>query len=1734
MNARILASTAFRIVASSFQRHVDVKHKCFRIKNLLADEVAQFVDIWDREADTTVPGKARLVIAEDLGGTVPAGYVAAADRSITYYRNNNPEGLVYLETRVQSDEQGLQNIFTLRDSNFLDGSFDESAGGATDVPQLLTRESWHAVTDRTTPAPQLLVERAAEVLRHVHPRVEAIPVRRFVRFARALCEEWSASRDAVDEAAADAIVGRNLWQLGLFPDELWRKGAADARIRRRFELNARHANLTTGTAEIEVETVEASAAKTKFVNSNGEPLPPAESAMWATRCVAFARNPGDDLRSGIPYRIFEQLFARDTKGMRLGDKVKAAIEDADAARLRELDALDVVDGLNVRSQLDAERLLAAPPQTASLPPLVDLLPVDVRRLVERLASPPARRFFNPATELVRLLVRLRAQGGDDAIARLTLERSGDASPHAPAAKLFAFLFGPTLQRISDGLGGLPGAIELHVDRALTGIGAPPPLRQDSEGGEDDGESESESESVIAWENVPLKLTAYGRSGEPIETVDHMEWASDSIDRLAMTWLLMADPDTPLWSRLGASSIDQEDDGPGWMTPFIQRSVSPSTLQPAGTIAAKGENPVLDEFLEARLAFGSEVCADGLSTTLINTYVDAWSELIGRARSEFVPDGRRLAPMDALLGADMLVQEGRSRRTMLPSHPLRLRWLARYLEASAALAVKCLSGETAFATGEGDQYLDWLESRTPHESPPVASGFQGELLFAKSETGWFEDFDVLEGPAGVDSVDDPAAVESIASRIVSYLDAHAYKKDGLSVLLVLPSSDGMPAALLSRITRGQWRDLRCTLTIAAPKRRWESIARALEQLGQDDRTMQQGRYFPARDIAFVEYERADDLQVQLGARIFDISVVTHVLHESMQCQENTEAPTAKTGRFDPLEDRPASLEVAGGGGSISIVMRPRFPDPQLESWGTLVVRGSRSRPVAPSQPENTDFVELRVNFENSARVFNTLHACSHWVITLERHISREQIESIEAGAPAVLSMESGVGNNGLSTLVVSSRSGRELIATRIIRKLKRLVPADQIGRTTSSALQNLSTRIYDETRRLSPHLALKAMGTSRVTEEILGLMVARTVAEERLPLVLDDGMSAWLSLDEHLDWFAGISSFRADMCRITFVRDRSDGSLLVEVLVLEGKLRQTYDPHGVTQVRQTMQFFGAILAGRESEKPDPVDGPMWRERILSAIELTAAEARSYARTRQEPLGDRGTELHIPLDIRHSFRDGRFRLRSLEGIYSSCLWEETHADPTISTVDRVTIIRSTNAHLLALAGREIDPTLRSRIVKADSLDRHPDGPAAPDADSSGNLQPDGIADHAEAFPDLTEGAAPPTVDDGKNTPQPAHFSNSSTVGPRVRMEPARLRQIYESILGCLASHGVAVTAAPAQDVPVIEGPASILFKVRPSTGVDPKKVSEKGQALKLALALEQDQNVGFGIDLGYVTIDVPKTPDQRYYVDAGALWQAWERPVAALAAPLGEDRFGKMVEFSFSSSNSPHLLVGGTTGSGKSEALNTLLFGMARHYSPAELRLLLVDPKGTELTAFSGSPHLEGDLGWDDADALGLLQRAVEEMQRRYALFKAAGRRTLAEFNDAVPQADRLPWWLVVLDEYADLTHDPQAKKDIEQELRRLAQKARAAGIHLIIATQKPSAEVISTNLRSNLPAQLALRVKSATESRVVLDEAGAEVLNGRGDALLKSDGRVVRVQCARVKPEDQTLPAAADRDVGPGT
>ncbi len=1702
MTVEVLAATVLEIVSRVFRRHSDVARRCFRIKNLQEAEIVSFLAQWKMCAEAAGLAEVRLVVAESLGGAVPPEHVAEKDRSITYYRNNNSNGLVYLETSVQSDEQGLRNLFTIRDSNFLDHSFDDYARDEHGVPGLVLVVAWRRVGESASPVPSLLRERVLLVTRLVHPQIEPLPVRRFVRFVEETCRQWSAHREAIDADAADRIVGRCLWVLELFPDPRWRNSGADGRVARRLEVNARHAELVGNTGELDPEEIAAAAASTRFLDESGIAIEDVECRRLAGLCADYARNPVENVRRDISYTIFEQLFRRDTAGLRLGDKVRSEINEGDTARLAELDGADVVDGLNARAQADAERFLglAAPAGGVAL---ADLLTPRTRKTVERVASPPARTFFHPAIEIVRFLERVNAQASTgERPARIELELATPPEDGNAALGLFAFLFGSSLVSVEERVRGIPGACELVVSDQLRQRRDVPEV--DGQG----GEQEQGATEAVCWEPIVVRLRALDSGGTLLEEMDNLRWEPEDMGLLALFWLLSADATSPFWREVGALSYQDVPEDDHWYGALVRRVVPLTAIERVAGSFEQGRNSLSDELLSARQELRQRLAAEGLVIEALDAFTDIWQGLLGRIREDHVPDGTRPPILEAFLGDGMIQVQASGRHFMLPLHPIRLRWIARYNERCVRLAVDCLVGQRGFATGDGLQYLSWLEGMSPHESPPTAIGEGGEILFARTESGWFEEFARLEtaGEPAADASTDPRALDAIASRVTAYLEAHPHKRDGLGMLLLLPPSDTMPAELTKRILRAAMPGLRIGLTVAAPRARWENIARQLERLPSEDRGGARGGLFPAKDLAFLEYSPGDDTAMILKGTSFDLAIVSHLLQDRVESQMNTEPPTRRAGAFDPVTDRPVRLESGGQGGSISVVMRPRDPDEILDSWGTLVVRSNRACPVSASQPENIDYVALLVRFQDSARVFHALHAHSHWVVTLEKLISREQIESVEAGAPDVLSMETGVGSNGLSTLIVSSSSGRRLIESRLSKKLGRLASTPD-SRVPPGELIALAGRLYDETRTVAPRLALQALGVARVTEEIVGLSIARHVADQQIPPCPGEGLVAWISLDEHAEWLGGASGVRADMFRIVLRWDPTRG-LEVDVLILEGKLRQNYDTHGERQVERTIEFFTSVLKVESEGGGGPVDAGMWRGRILASLETISPDARRALGHGVASGIEEG--LPIPEEIRQLFRDGHYRLSSVRGLYSVCLWDSP--DSRIHREDRgaLTIVRSARNHILELVK---NPT--PSVADESATPGLPLGESDP-APGSTVHEPTWAAG-ASSTADGTSGSPSPDSPSTVEKPVPELIASTSI---RRGMADSALTQTYNEILACFDAYHVSVSAAARGDQPYIEGPASVLFRVRAGVGVDPRKLFEKSQALKLHLGLEQDQNVSFDIDRGYVTIDVPKRTEDRYYVDAAFLWRGWARPQGELSVVLGEDRFGAPVKINFTSPNSPHLLVAGTTGSGKSEALNTILFGLVRSCSPAELRLLLVDPKGTELTALEGSSYLDGTIGLDDSDALSLVRRAVEEMQRRYAVFRAAGKRSLVDFNSAVPAGDRIPWWLIVLDEYADLTSDPQAKKDIEQELKRLAQKARAAGIHLIIATQKPSAEVISTNLRSNLGAQLALRVKSATESRVILDETGAENLNGRGDALFKADGRTIRVQCARVAPEDQ--------------
>ena len=875
---------------------------------------------------------------------------------------------------------------------------------------------------------------------------------------------------------------------------------------------------------------------------------------------------------------------------------------------------------------------------------------------------------------------------------------------------------------------------------------------------------------------------------------------------------------------------------------------------------------------------------------------------------------------------------------------------------------------------------------------------------------------------------------------------------------------------------------------------DSVASALSELDQDD---DRGRtLLPRFRLLLHDWDGAipsafDDIQGRI-----DIALAPNLFGLHSNAFEGTRKDSHAGGHFDPWLDLATHTRPATQGGiNVSEVLLPVMPDPALESWSTLTVRRYRQAPVSPDDPSGTDFVTLQVAFDQNEELFEQLHDVANWVVTLDPFVGRDQIDALH-NAPDVIVVKSEVGKNQSYTLIVSSAAGRTWVTDRLRQRL-----VDDFGLSYDAA-GFAGSRLYEIGRHAVPSLMLRAVGLGRTTEEILGLVLARYAVDEHDPADSDfNGMEYWLSLDEHIEWFGSATRIRPDLLRVRL--SSTGGDTVLQLLVLESKFRQTFDT-GIAdeQVDRGMSLVTAAFGSSEHERSD---ARFWRRELATAVsQLSHRRVDDHNLPAVRWLGEDVNEAALLDDL----RSGNYTLAPPQGVICATAWADDLPPESSTSLD------FDGKSLIALGREEslrILQRIRNGLAPADAAvtEDHP----PPASDPSENL-PTSTTGTAEpvAVPSLpVEPHGPVTSEADTHVPDNAEKTEVNPAGRGLTVE--QLESRYARVLTVLDNLGVDIERP--EEFPYKEGPGFFRFRVVPKPGVTTDRVMSKVDDIKLVLALPAELNIRSYVDKGAVVFEVPKEDADRYFVSAQEIWGRIACPEDALSVAIGEDIEGEVVQLDFSSSDTPHLLIAGQTGSGKTIALETILTGLCRAKDAEQLRLLLVDPKSTELVDFMDDPHLLGDIGWSPEQAIEMLSNAVDEMNGRYEKFRNARARSLPEFNSVVSPEETIPWWVLVLDEYADLTADSDDRKAIEGSLKRIAQKGRASGIHLIVATQKPSAEVISTVIRSNLPAQLALRVKSSTDSRIILEEAGAESLAGKGDAFLRTARGLRRVQCAMV-------------------
>ncbi|WP_329097564.1 FtsK/SpoIIIE domain-containing protein [Actinomadura citrea] len=1601
---------------------------------------------------------------------VPVDYLLDPQDQLTKWRNSGQGTAVLLFEWGQSpDAQGLAAMNALDDATILGDYHDASdergfdrfmaeawreAGGLGTVPALMDTslpEIWRAITE--------------EEPRSLH---------RWAAFLVETAEKVAAAQIHTPDVVYSEISAA-LPALDLFPDRglFLRPAALPARIKKNASVSA--FKQPTGKEINEddlidrITTTEFSAESLDHIGMDSE------SAKTRMRSLVLNLNrtgptPLDtrQLRREQDLTLWLEVFEQKSKKIGLGQQVRQEIEKTDAKRVDEFDAMVIEEGLDRGDQESAQRFLDEAP-VGGAEPLADLLSKRSRRKVEKLAYPDSQFVQDP----LRALLRELAYFSDEEEGSIIVGLEGNQEAGRWSRWLFAFLYARTLRDVQDSTGL---RLTLDVKDCLLDLTRP----------------------TLPEEDEPFDPNT---EWAPLRVLVEMDGAAQRRFR---------------WDPLGipgqialAALIHGLRTSPGHTSnltfdTFLEKFSDPRQWQvdepaPESHFAGQLDRLKRDHF---------ERFSDGLDTENINDYVREWEGVLREARTTLVPDNAPNADLEAVVLTDT-VGLADHRMMMLATHPLKLRWLARNYAEVAGSIKTALNKEGGLSLNQEneDLFFDAIDRISPHGTPAVLVGSGGTVAIPMRESAGHEEYAPVrlggnESKEWLSSVDE-TAIDEMVRVITDYLSTYPHKLDGLRVLLLDRNGDPVLPMRVAKQVRAKNPRLKVDLIVLAPQDTHHEIIQGFD-LQFSGAEMSEDSFLPDVQLILRAWEPNQEEGLSGLEDTIDLALAPALFGTQTSVKESTKKESL-SGSFNPWK-HPASHNLAQTSENVVRALLPETADETLESWSTLCVRYDRRSPVSRESVDGIDYFEMQVRFDQHQKLFTTLHRVAHWVVTLDSFIGREQIDALQ-NRPDVILVKPRVGKNESYTLIVSSQTGRQFVVQRLRRRL------EQIGVVTPQDSEGTAKRIYEVGRNVAPGAVLRSLGIGTTVNEVVGLVATRFVIDQQFPIPRQGtGLVTWISFDEHHRWFGRGHKTRADLGRFALTIQK-DGTVRLDVLVAESKFRQTFDVGSAEEqlTRTTDLCWDAFRSDGEARH----DRPFWLDELAAAIAQSRGDALQAADLPARTMIGNDDPHQVEAKVLDALRSEDVQLGQVVGVAVAISAEDDQPAPAVGSLGKHTLVRLNKHELLNLIGAlraNQVPTNADPLVVSGAL-----GVTVGNPDTVFTTPSTGIAAELPTPEESTAPAegigvtAPTTVPRTKVARHPsAEVDPAPLKARRGGLSEEELRLRYNKVVDVFARHRVAVTAPEVDKWQ--EGPGFYIFRFIPSPGVTVEKLTNRRDEIFLALTLPSGFSIRTRSDRGSVLFEVPKIDDEKYGVDAKALWRQCPADPENLIAPLGADIEGNPVTIDLSSADSPHLLVAGTTGSGKSVALDTILKGLAR-YDKSALRLRLVDPKGTELVDFEDDPHLDGVIGMDAADAIEILEETVEEMAVRYKDMKATRTRKLVEYNAKVDKADRKPWIVIVLDEYADLTSDPEEKKKIEALLKRLTQKARAAGIHVIAATQRPSADVISTTIRSNFPAQLALRVKTSTDSRIILDETGAEALAGQGDAMLHTAKGTIRIQVA---------------------
>lgn len=930
-----------------------------------------------------------------------------------------------------------------------------------------------------------------------------------------------------------------------------------------------------------------------------------------------------------------------------------------------------------------------------------------------------------------------------------------------------------------------------------------------------------------------------------------------------------------------------------------------------------------------------------------------------------------------------------------------------------------------------------------------------------------------------------AATELAHVIQDYLETYPYVRDGLEVYLVECRNGSLTGQLIQQIQRliDHQSTLHLRLTVHTTERGTSLYERAKTWLSANEELAERPaeKYFSLVNLAVLQCSYAALFQ-QIDKS--DIVILPDVLAKQGQKVESEWQPAASAdvplaGYLPMNRIQPAPFERDEL--NRDILLLPQAQPMLLQHFYAIQWAAYERKPV-PGEQEVT--FKLRVSLQDWESVLDALHQRFNWVACYDTTVDRFLLEATFPNTVEVIRYSLGLGVKRRHNLTVSSSyRAQDIVLRRLTRNLDRLLPG-----TPAEFRQQVAVSLINEAKRVSGDIVLRAAGPGAYLNELIGMVVAQYLTEQRYMQAHPGALTAWIYLDDFSHWF---DSGKFPDLLFVAIPPEVNGTLPLHIEVLETKCvgESSFVVEAADAQRQVAQGVNR-LAQAWATGSKHLDAPYWYDQLYRAVvgnlKVQPEQMRLWEVLRQRLIaGDFSLEMSG-----HAWvfcYDGSAGLRTVH--------EEGDARTTAPNVQHV-------PHRYQHFGRSgLRQALRSLVEET----WHIAAPADTWASIHDNVLAQQSWDTTRLAPELTS-LSLTTIGDTVTTP-PIDAARAATPSS----DPVRdqLHNVARDLDRALRQYNIQTYPI---DVTVADiGPSVVRFKVRLRPGEQLSKLQRIAPDLARELALTSVPLIDNVPATNYVGVDLPRPqPETVSLLPLLATLPTpspGELPIIVGCTPDGQTIIEDMSEF-------PHMLVAGATNSGKSVFLRSLLLCLMARYAPADVRFLIIDPKRTDFSFFNGLPYLVGGSSiTDPAEARDqLLELVRTEMPRRQHIL--AGRSLkVKDFNQRYPD-EALPPIVAMIDEYAQLISimSKREREAFERDLMSLAAVARSTGIHLILATQRPSADVVTGTLTANLDARIAFKVASAVNSRIVIDQNGAENLLGRGDMLFRRpSGEIVRVQ-----------------------